>query len=707
MDKEIKFVPKDVRYISEWKEFCLPDFPCIIDKKLTGCGFTQWILKESLFNSVLISPRRTLLENKVDQYNPHNISSDGEIVEVPGLREIYYARSEYIQDLEIDKDLRSSTVTKSKSIVNEEGDEGKELILNFKSELKKAIMSFVLRKKPIKICVTYDSFRKVREVLEELKIIDQFYFVVDEMQSIFTDSRFKPDTEMEFVTALQGLQKVSYVSATPMLFDYLKLVDEFKELPYWELDWEKENPSRIIHPEITALPCRNINEVAKKIITEFNSNKFNKKTLIDSSGQPVKIVEAKELIFYVNSVRNICDIIRQNKLTCDKVDVICARTYENAKKIRKAFQQVYKELDIDLETLPKEKDIISRVSVPNPDTGEVKNKPITFCTKTVYLGADFYSKCARSIVLSDSSIDCLAVDITLDLPQILGRQRDLDNPWKNSLEIWFKAGMGVGEISREEFNNIINRKKKATEDLLQIYNDIVDTGKKKLLAEKYLSAIRVDNYKNDYVAINHHSGSDIKPQKNQLVMISEIRAFDIQQEDYKNRCTVFNRVEEVFGDGVMDVSKEVSYLNTTLNTFSTFPDKMKYCCEWVKLRGEFWVNHFPEPFKSYIQTLGIDIIKLREYRKKDIEKALKERGINKGILTKDQIKHSMSAVFAIGERYSKAKIKETLSTLYLNLGIPKTPKATDLEEWFEIKPAKILNKETGKRDMGFEIISIK
>ena len=67
----------------------------------------------------------------------------------------------------------------------------------------------------------------------------------------------------------------------------------------------------------------------------------------------------------------------------------------------------------------------------------------TFCTRTVYLGADFYSDNARSFILSDANIDCLAVDISLDLPQILGRQRSLTNPWKDSAEFYFKPFMGT------------------------------------------------------------------------------------------------------------------------------------------------------------------------------------------------------------------------------------------------------------------------
>ena len=48
-----------------------------------------------------------------------------------------------------------------------------------------------------------------------------------------------------------------------------------------------------------------------------------------------------------------------------------------------------------------------------------------------------------------------------------------------------------------------------------------------------------------------------------------------------------------------------------------------------------------------------------------------------------------------------------LCTIYSSLGYNKTPKANDLEEYFEIKECKVLNSETNKREHGFEIIKIK
>ena len=36
MIKSKIIVPKDIIFINEWKEFCLPNEICIIDKQITG-----------------------------------------------------------------------------------------------------------------------------------------------------------------------------------------------------------------------------------------------------------------------------------------------------------------------------------------------------------------------------------------------------------------------------------------------------------------------------------------------------------------------------------------------------------------------------------------------------------------------------------------------------------------------------------------------
>ena len=81
----------------------------------------------------------------------------------------------------------------------------------------------------------------------------------------------------------------------------------------------------------------------------------------------------------------------------------------------------------------------------------------TFCTRTVYLGADFYSTNARTVVLSDANIDTLSVDISLDLPQILGRQRLEINPWKNSALMYVKCTDLKHKTTKEDNEKILTR----------------------------------------------------------------------------------------------------------------------------------------------------------------------------------------------------------------------------------------------------------
>ena len=72
----------------------------------------------------------------------------------------------------------------------------------------------------------------------------------------------------------------------------------------------------------------------------------------------------------------------------------------------------------------------------------------------------------------------------------------------------------------------------------------------------------------------------------------------------------------------------------------------------------------------------------------------------------NEIKEKILQTFLVDSRYLKSDIKETLRKIYEELGYSKTPKASDLEEYFEIKECKITN-SLGKQDHGFRIVKIK
>ena len=668
MNKIVLNVPKGIRFLSDWDGFALPENPSIINKQITGCGFTEWCIKSNI-NLVLCSPRIILLENKEEQH--------------PG--EVFYARNDLDTELDVGKDLstdKPKLPKEGKILKQQELDQVKESVQKFRDNIYINYFNCNQIGKPCKILVTYDSFKHVKEALGDR--IKDFYIVVDEFQSIFTDSKFKSSTELEFLNHLQGLDKVSFVSATPMIDDYLEILPEFKDLPYYELDWGVEDPGRIIKPQLSIKPSNRILEEASRIIKTYQEGNFQKYTYTDDFGN-FQEIESKELVIYVNSVKNICDIIRKNNLVLDNTNVLCAKTPENNKKLKAAFGIKYKGVSC-----------IGKV----PKRGE-QHKMFTLCTRTVYLGADFYSTCARSVILSDANIDCLSVDITLDLPQILGRQRLLENPWKNRAELYFKPLSESKVMSGNDFKTYINNKRTKTEDLLSVYMKSTDR-EKHTLAETYQKLVKTFNYRDNYIAVNTHAGKDLLPVLNNLVMISEIRAFQIQQIDYKDRFTVFRTIDQAICN-----DEEVTKFLKKFDNLVYFTDKMKLLCkcELDRVQIENILEQIPINFKNYYSTVGPERIRNLQYKNSMIQEEYERLKNNQEVGC--DLDKAIYEAFLVGNRYLKTEIKLKLKEIYNELSILGNPKASDLEKYFELREVNITDPLTSKRVKGYEILSKK
>ena len=309
MNREKIIIPRGIRYISEWNEFRFNKFPnkCIINKQLPGCGFTEYCINGPE-NVILCSPRKMLLENKKDQHPD----------------DVYLVVNEMEKESEVDKDL--SKEPKSVNI-DEEGDEKKdnsEIYERLYREIDTYTYQRYLNNQPAKILVTYDSYRIVKDILEKLRIFDRFITVVDEFQSILHDSRFKSNTELGFLLHLQQSPTAYFVSATPMMEKYLEMLDEFKDLPYFDLDWEAADSSRIIRPSLKVLTMKSVGTKAEEVIQSYLSGDFEEITVM-RNGQPVKVI-SDEAVFYVNSVNHIISMIKKNNLTPEQCNILCSRT---------------------------------------------------------------------------------------------------------------------------------------------------------------------------------------------------------------------------------------------------------------------------------------------------------------------------------------------------------------------------------------------
>ena len=665
-------VPRGIRFISElgtnFRFYKLP-VKCIINKQLPGCGFTEYCLRGPE-NVILCSPRKMLLENKKDQHG----------------RDVYLVINELEKELTVDKDL--SKVDKSQVFIDtlKEVVHGKDTVYNrLMNEIKDYLNERkYLGDKPCKILVTYDSYRIVKDILTSLGIFQSFYTIIDEFQTILHDSKFKSNTELDFLYHLHQSHSALFVSATPMLEEYLNMLGEFDGLPYINMDWSKEDSTRVLKPALKVLTMKSVGEKLPEIIQSYKDGNFERAIRM-VNGYPVEII-SDEAVFYVNSVNHITSIIKKCNLQSEEVNILCSDTPDNQKRIQRKLGKKF---------------VIGEVPLKG-----VKPKMFTFCTRTVYLGADFYSTCARSFIFSDSNIDSLAVDISEDLPQILGRQRLQENPWSNSAVFYYRTICDYRKVSQEEFNKEVERKKEITQNLLDSYSSAPDKAKYDL-AETYQKMAKSFSYKDNYVAVNEHQSGTLIPVLNNLVLVNEIRAFQIQQYDYADRCSVFSTVHNKLTPDDISNQKVVEFLRIYKN-LKTIYDKLKMLCEYglseVEIDIVLGQLNDSDEVKSYYTILKPEKLKNLYYNSTNIKKYL-------GIVTfsPELLVNTIHQNFNPGEKYSLSNLKVKLGDLYSSISYTAVPKANDILNYFEVKEYMTTEVVDGKkkRVRGYELLKRK
>ena len=645
-------VPIGIKYISDWQDFYLPQGHIIVNKIVTGCGFTEYCLNNNI-PTILCSPRKALLGNKHRQHKTKGMPT-------------YLYRNKYDQEENVD-----CSSNERLSIVNKIED--KNDILQYNRDLQNYIYQCTTSINVIpKILVTYDSLKHVLESINEIdpNLINNFQVVVDEFQSIFSDASFKASTELSFVDYLQGIPNVCYLSATPILDKYLEQLDEFKNLPYYELVWDS---SMITKPVINRKKVKSIPEACCNIIQEYKNGIYPRKYYND------QIIESKEVVFFINSVTDICKIIKKADLKNYEVNIICAEDPKNLKKLKKVGIN-------NFGTVPLEGD---------------PHKMFTFCTRTVYLGTDFYSPTASTVICSDSNIDCMSLDISLDLPQIMGRQRLDENIFKHEAILFYKSTKTV--LSEEDFERFIQQKINETDTLLSEYNNMSAGGKvaySKTLRENIIAY----KYKNNFVGVSEKTGLAVY---NKLVELSHRRAWEIQQLNYKDEVTVLKSLQEEGFNSKLYTEENLILIQEFLNEFNqdkNFERCMRLYCTFLDQYPFLFqiiikISDIPTTFHMYYELLGHSGIKSYAYK----EYALRNEVEIK--LQNPSVKEAILFNFQPGNKYSNKYVKEKLKEIYNQFNFNKSPKASDLEEYFLLK--KVQFKEGDKRVDGFLIENIK
>ena len=613
MKKEMIKIPANIKYLTEREKFIeefgkpfeLPNG--ILNKEIPGCGATTVALTDE-HKTIICSPRNELLKNKHEQY-PDTLLVIGGV----DTKEI----EAYLQTAELPK-----------------------------------------------ILVSYDS---VYKLIGCIKYKSDWRVVVDEFQCLLADSSFKSEIELHFLDNSRSFPYVTFLSATPILDKYLEQIDHFKDMNYYQLDWEEKDIVRV-YRERTKNPIN----AALEIVRYYQNGNYPS---VYVNGERIY---SKECVIFLNSVNNIVNIIKQTELKPEEVNIIVGNSDDNDKQIARIGKG------------------FTRGRIPLK--GET-HKKFTFCTSTAYAGCDFYSTNAATFVISDCNRPNTAVDIATELVQIAGRQRLACNPFRQFLT--FVYNVNAEEVELETFNEHLCRKVNVTLDEIRDNNNAGEA----LRAKRIKDFRRIpDNvkYQDSYTMYDEQKGEFVF---NRLAYVNEQYCFDVQKFNYQNGVIV----KKLLQDSSFDVSENQTYAVYQeqlkhLIKKEPFVDRMQAYCEYrakqgliVNLAMSTLESKYPE-LRYYYEALGVDRIKALNYKEK---KLLNEIHIMK---TKNKIRHELHGIIHIGDRILTTDIQQTLHDVYDRLGVDKSPKAADLNEFFEIHPVKIPT--ANGRKNGFEIRGI-
>lgn len=193
MNKKVILINRRTRYLSDVKDnegnkFELPIG--VLAKGATGCGGTTLALEDEN-RTIIASPRKALIECKAKQYK---------------------------EALLVEGGVRTDEVTMYIQLCDEKG-----------------IVP--------KILTTYDSLFKVARAIDDMST---WRVVVDEFQCMLSDSTFKSDTEIKMIQELRRFPYVTYMSATPILDEFLNEIDVFKGVPFTQLVWEDAEKVEVV-----------------------------------------------------------------------------------------------------------------------------------------------------------------------------------------------------------------------------------------------------------------------------------------------------------------------------------------------------------------------------------------------------------------------------------------------------------------------------
>ena len=565
----------------------MEDLPhnCIFNKVITGCGGTTVALSNNECYIIAV-PTQELIKNKIkrDEAGVGTYTlQNGETREIFGL----FGYSSYMM----------------------------------KKDLRDYIESHEIKK----IMCTYDKMEMLLHFIDP----KDYRLLVDEYHTLLKAYSFREKAINRVFSTYRMYKSFCFMSATPIMPDFKpSILDDVEEVM---AEWDNVE-------KITV----NLQYSNKPFLTAANIiNRYKADGFIEVNGN-----KSYEAFFFINSVNEICKILKHCNLTNDNARIICADTEDNRKKLGDF----------------------------NISTSNSANKQFTFITCKSFEGVDYFSDSAISFVVSSASAEHTKLAIDTDIPQIVGRIRSKNNPFRNKIvHIYNRTNKDIDLITTfEEMTDITNRTEEAAKQQIEKYN------KATTRAEK----IAIKRLINNDLILETEDGIYY----NDAILKLDLYNFKVNQIIYKSGISVRTEYQE---RGVQTTAitynKEEGEIKTENETKAiTFKEaylKALSCQDLVQRDNYLKVDLV----KEAIEKLTPEEVRAARYTKKAVKELLisKNEKLNQFTKAIKMIKKEMS----YNEFVPVAKVKEMLANVYEILGIEKKAKATDITAFFYAKRA--------------------
>lgn len=502
------------------------------------------------------------------------------------------------------------------------------------------------------ILVTLDSAKYVIEELKYREIIDNFLFLTDEFQCLISDAAFKGKVDLEFLTMLDAeVKNICYMSATPIDETYLSALPEFQNVDYYKLEWD---PAVVVEPTVKEIMMKKGEtsaDIITRIISDYRRDGCFKRIFINGTNY-----DATEAVFFINEVKTIFQIIKANNLQPKEVTVLISASNKYASKKENAKYLMQQ---------------------PSTDSLNPINTPFTFCSKASFEGRDFYSKSAFTYIFLDGKKDWEVHDITIEIPQMLGRQRLDDNPFKYNAEIYYRTKPSVQ--SEAEYMKAIGDKLHESQAIVDSFNN-GDDYLKKSLVNMVKNRDPNNTYLTNYLDVIDDARGTYGLKTNLLVAAAEHNLATNKAHFYSNplflTTAIHNQIatcntkppelrdfEKQFNDAVF-FQKRMELYSTFLTAFPHYtPILLRN--PFIELKYHEYYNHF-----------GPNELLRLNYDETAIENEM----------YRQEIIIQCRNYFRRGRQYTASEVKSALQSIYDSIGYNRTATATQLSEYLSVQP---------------------